>query len=356
MNVKHYFYWIDALRGLAALLVLLVHTRSVLFESYSLLSPESQNIYTKLLFALMSNGSIGVVIFFVLTGFLVGGGSINRVITNDFSSKEYVISRITRIGIPLFFASLFSFFSNRIVGNPVSIPQMLANCVGLNGIIASSINGVFWTLTYQIWFYIGLLGVLLICRNRNNQYLYGCILLILSLCVNIKLGIAWTIVILSGIISYRLKGTKLPTCIIVLSILLFFISIKLYDLCAPSKWRNYQQFSLIDRDALLVISGFALSIFVSQIVNIKPCKTFFVTLDKVLSSLSKFSYSLFLIHYPVLMLICHFVGKQSNINASTLIYMVGCMGLCILVSYLFYLLIERNCGKVKIFLISKFVS
>ena len=87
MNLKMYQHKyisdIQVLRGLAVLLV-------VLFHSYPSQFP---------------GGYLGVDIFFVISGYLVGGALFRNVIRNQFSFKIFILKRFTRL-FPAFFAML----------------------------------------------------------------------------------------------------------------------------------------------------------------------------------------------------------------------------------------------------------
>ena len=75
---KHRFITHDYLRVIVANLVVLGHLRALLFVDYHQLLPENQNISSKLFYLVTSSGHEAVIIFFVLSGFLVGGTTLNQ--------------------------------------------------------------------------------------------------------------------------------------------------------------------------------------------------------------------------------------------------------------------------------------
>ena len=90
---------IDGLRAMAILLVLLTHT----FQTVPGLS------YVRWNFELLKplfNGWVGVDLFFVLSGFLVGGQIIRSIEENSFSYKNFYLRRTFRI-LPTYFVVLF---------------------------------------------------------------------------------------------------------------------------------------------------------------------------------------------------------------------------------------------------------
>src|SRR5215813_3058612 len=65
--------YLDALRGIAALTVFLTHVRGSFFVKWSDLDAASQGPLNYALFVLTRLGRESVIIFFVLSGYLVGG-------------------------------------------------------------------------------------------------------------------------------------------------------------------------------------------------------------------------------------------------------------------------------------------
>src|ERR1700722_6088811 len=86
---------LDALRGVAALLVCIDHWRYLLFIDYPQLT-----FHRKLLFlpyAMCTMGHQAVVVFFVLSGYLVGGHVLRARETGRWSWSVYLIQRGVRL-------------------------------------------------------------------------------------------------------------------------------------------------------------------------------------------------------------------------------------------------------------------
>lgn len=66
--------WLDLIRGSSALLVCLGHLRNAMLVDYSTLV--HPNIAIKAFYALTSFGHQAVMVFFVLSGYFVGGGGV----------------------------------------------------------------------------------------------------------------------------------------------------------------------------------------------------------------------------------------------------------------------------------------
>ena len=73
-TTKVHYPWLDVMRFLAALMVVFCHSRNAFFLPYGELSPEQQTPFSMAFYALGRLGHEAVIVFFVLSGFLVGGG------------------------------------------------------------------------------------------------------------------------------------------------------------------------------------------------------------------------------------------------------------------------------------------
>src|SRR5690348_5650474 len=104
-RTSHY-EWLDLVRFLAALLVVSAHVRGTVFREYSALAADSRNLAVASFFALTRLGHEAVIVFFVLSGYLVGGRAFERIARGRFVPGEYAVDRITRIWIPLVLALL----------------------------------------------------------------------------------------------------------------------------------------------------------------------------------------------------------------------------------------------------------
>jgi peptidoglycan/LPS O-acetylase OafA/YrhL len=148
---------LDLIRGLAALLVVLVHVRQTAFVDYTALPPTTHGVSTALFYGLTRSGNEAVLVFFVLSGLLVGGQIVSRVMNGRFDWANYAIDRVSRIFLPLIPAVLISAALGYLVlGHWPGPLQMLANAFGLNGVVTETMieNRPLWSLAYEIWFYV----------------------------------------------------------------------------------------------------------------------------------------------------------------------------------------------------------
>ena len=93
---KH--YWLDWLRFAAALTVVVVHVRGALLLPFGSLPVEQRSLPVAALYLLTRIGNEAVVVFFVLSGFLVGGKAFERMA--DRKSTRLNSSHIQKSRMP----------------------------------------------------------------------------------------------------------------------------------------------------------------------------------------------------------------------------------------------------------------
>jgi len=169
--------WLDLLRTLAVCLVLLRHgTRT-----------GASGITEGFLGNLFVNGWVGVDLFFVLSGYLIASGLIRRSGENSrLFPKDYFKDRILRI-VPAYYAVLVlcavGFFPG---SNPASAYSFFAHLLFLQDYTGSDINVVFWSLGVEEKFYLlAPVIVLMLWRQTRMTAFVACcaaLLIISPLC------------------------------------------------------------------------------------------------------------------------------------------------------------------------------
>ena len=103
---------IDLLRFLAALFVTFGHARAMIFEDFD--RSEKLDLLKIGFYWVTSLGHASVIFFFVLSGYLVGGGILKSVLESRFDLLKFLINRMTRIWIVLLPGLIFVYFLNRV--------------------------------------------------------------------------------------------------------------------------------------------------------------------------------------------------------------------------------------------------
>ncbi|MCK7593977.1 acyltransferase family protein [Pseudomarimonas salicorniae] len=143
---RHRLLGLDALRGIAALSVLLYHYTTRFDQKHGHGEP--------LPFSFES-GFLGVNLFFAISGFVIFM-TLDRVRV----PADFVVSRFSRL-FPAFWAAIALTFTIEWLAQPLAQPiapgQALLNVFMLHGYFGvPSVDGVYWTLQVELFFYLGM--------------------------------------------------------------------------------------------------------------------------------------------------------------------------------------------------------
>lgn len=144
MDKKNTIYSVQALRGIAAILVLLFHYRVEVNKTFHGVGD-----------LLFINGSIGVDLFFLISGFIVFYVS-NRSNDGKDSAISFLIKRLCRI-IPPYYLITLCVAGNSLESWTETLKSMLF--IPLDGNFVGPVYGyarlyVGWTLNYEVFFYL----------------------------------------------------------------------------------------------------------------------------------------------------------------------------------------------------------
>lgn len=150
------FLELDALRGIAALAVLLYHFTTRYDEIYG---------HADLVFS-VDYGFVGVQIFFILSGFVIYM-SLERV----KSIKDFVKRRAKRL-YPVYWAAVLTTFAVVSIfglpGREVSLGSMMLNFLMFHGyLLVDNVDNVYWSLKVELTFYFWM-GLLLFFNKTQK--------------------------------------------------------------------------------------------------------------------------------------------------------------------------------------------
>ena len=133
---KHRIYWIDSLRGISALLVAFTHVTGLILEK--------DHVHNNMVYYSWMLGRIGVIVFFMISGFVIPYSLYNK------SIQQFVISRFFRL-YPAYWLSVIAVIA---VAGFVPLKQLLTNITMFQKLFGSEdLIGVYWTLQIELFFY-----------------------------------------------------------------------------------------------------------------------------------------------------------------------------------------------------------
>jgi peptidoglycan/LPS O-acetylase OafA/YrhL len=351
-----HYHWLDWLRFLAALMVVIGHTRFEHFTYYQYLYIQNKGLWSEALFLIPRFANEAVTVFFVLSGYLVGGKTLERAMNGKFDGFSYAIDRATRIWLPLIPCVIFTLAVTAIRGEKVNWTEGIGNILALQGVFCEAMlnNGSLWSLSYEIWFYIAALGFgTLMTRKAGTNPLFSIILLILVFAVFIKLNVTYLFVWAIGSLAFFYKPSRGHWYLFFLGLLLAICGALLSE--TKSEIKSFVcnfTISFIDRDYCRIMLAVGISLMLSVLVQLRPNTSELAIIESWGTKLAAWSYSLYLIHRPVLRLWSHWFGFQSYnqiSSVSIVMYFVKVLS-CLVAGWLFWLFFERHTDQLRRFL------
>ncbi|MGN5376476.1 acyltransferase family protein [Sphingomonas hankookensis] len=279
MKSKNEIYCLQAGRGIAACLVVLFHVNGLVS------SPQYWN--EQLLAGVFRFGHAGVEFFFVLSGFIMTLVH-QRDIGRASRIYNYAIKRIARI-YPLYWLVTLAVFALYFVSGNAK-HALLYNSIFLIGLHAESVLAVGWTLFHEITFYI-IFGILIL--NRKLGIVIFCIwmaLCITSVWMNFShyslqtINVNFMFGILAGIYFNKLKITH----VIMMISIFCFVAIGLEEVYVKA----------VDPELRSIMYGLASAFGIAAAVSAEKAGS--ISSPYSMRLLGDASYSLYLVHYPVI--------------------------------------------------------
>ncbi|CAN5703428.1 acyltransferase [soil metagenome] len=309
-------YKLDAWRGGAALLVVLEHARALFVRDFGEVA--SPTLAARTLYFVSGLGHAAVVVFFVLSGFFVGGSVRRTFAQNRWDWRIYLTARLSRLWIVLIPALILGyswdlsgmrlFPASPVYGGGFRFllpPDLAANLsptivlgnaaflteavpVGLHHppVPALGSNGPLWSLTYEFGYYLLFPFCLLAARRK---WAYG----IAALGLGLALG--WSVLALFPIwlMGAWLASSKPPAWAGGFKNRIAALTI-LGVVAAGHRWKY--AWHPVPWDLAL---GAAFTAYLATLLA-APSSRFPKALKSPVSSLANMSYSLYLAHLPFL--------------------------------------------------------
>jgi peptidoglycan/LPS O-acetylase OafA/YrhL len=299
--------WVDALRGYAILMVMMIHTSQLfLGDSFHL------NMITRL-------GDLGVTMFFIASSFTLFNSYKNRsIVDGKYAVYFFFVRRFFRIA-PLYYLSgvfyimIGIFYHSMWIQPPIDLIKIIANFTFLNGVYLPAINYIplgGWSVGVEMLFYLTIPFLFSRIKNIHTSLKYIIISILFSF--GIQLILYFTITNFTGDSWISLRGWYLyfwfPNQFPVFCFgifLFFFIQIKiiykewmlaialiLFVLLSLVNFEITFPRFLIQREYLysIVFCIFAFTI----------SKTKFTFMVKPINKLGQVSFSAYLMHFIVI--------------------------------------------------------
>ena len=349
------------IRGLAALEVCLGHTRAFFLVDYA---QTKGGVAAKLFYTISGLHHQAVMIFFVLSGFLVGGSVIRAHQRGSWSWNGYLLRRLCRLWIVIVPALLLTLFWD-VLGahnNPAAYagalrPQLLSGpdaAYDLSGqafvgnlfflqtvaVTTYGSNGPLWSLANEFWYYLLFpLGLQAVLANQSWKMRLMAIAVIAAIVsflpvVMVEYGLIWLFGVAAFLALDHRPTSRLLTSwpVGVGSVCLLAVTL----LASRAQWWFGNDFLI----------GVAFAAAVPWLARAGTTSRLYRRSGFVLS---EFSYTLYLVHFPLLawLYFTFAAPAQLPLGGHALAVMASALALVLVYAWAVWWLFERNTDRLR---------
>lgn len=321
------FGYIDAMRAIAALSVLLVHVAGYLLRQAD--APQAVLALREYVLNFIDLGLFGVALFFFISGYVVPFSLLKGQNLSDFWVHRifrlyppFWISLVAVIGVETYcMGERGAFSSSQVLANLTMVPQIFG---------AEPMSGIYWTLFVEMLFYVAC-SLLYACGLLGKLHVTAAIALGLSastavpVFLNETLATGLPVKYLPLHLSYLFAGTLVRLCLQDSSCrrwrLLSAVLVVQVALCALATGVMFDGppgFGFFTRRAIFVA-------YVAACLCFILCVTLRMPNPPFLLRLGASSYSLYLLHWPVVVvLVALLPGGTAEITVPLLLLSILC--------------------------------
>lgn len=350
---------LSLLRGVAALEVAAGHLRSELYPGLRGMADPTIGFQA---FAFLTGfAHQAVIVFFLISGWLVGGSLLNR-LGQPQSLANYAIDRITRLWTVLVPTLLLILLIGLGVGavlpgplsftpaNDYSALAFAGNLLGLQTILLPNFGGNYalWSLAYESWYYVQfpLLALALFGHGTWRRLGSAAAFILLVMLLPEMLSLYFILWLLGAAFS-RLElhcgnGTRWMLGLLTAALFSYYRLTGSTNELVPA---SFVQDLICSIPLLLLLSS------LHQTVNTHSPR--FTRTNRLANVLSDFSFTLYVTHLPLIFLAKHIgsvtLERQQLVPGATSDYLIYTATLLVLMlgAYGFYWLFERNTYRIR---------
>jgi peptidoglycan/LPS O-acetylase OafA/YrhL len=363
---------LDLIRGVAACAVAASHWRNLFFKDYEQLP--GAGVLRKGFYGLCGLGHQAVIVFFVLSGFVICNSIHTSLRKGTWSWRQYLVSRLTRLwvvlvpaiilGVALDNVGIVTLPGNGIYGQPgfghiltgserdhLGAGVILGNLLFLQTILVPTLgsNSPLWSLANEFWYYMSFpLLVLSLRSGQSNpaRILQG------SIGIFLLVFAGWGI---SSYFSIWLMGCGAYYAAHVFSslsqkrFLVFFSSgcLMTLGLLLIARGHSLRAISDFGMDFVLGLA-IAVALFGAASIKLMPG---LAVLAKAGMALAKPSYSLYVLHLPFFIFVASRLFKANadrwNPDVKHLLFGLGIAICCMIYVVILYLVAEARTDRVR---------
>jgi peptidoglycan/LPS O-acetylase OafA/YrhL len=313
--------FLDLSRWICCWIVFLGHLRNPLFLGYEAVASEDRNLLVAIWYFVTGWFGEAVIVFFVLSGYLVGAVSLAKASVGRFNVSDYAIDRFSRVFLPFAPALLLTalcdsagmhlfgglgFYDNshpmlhaKIAGayfeNFLTLKNFLANLLMAQTIVTPPFgsNGPLWTISLEFWFYVlgGLVAASITFDDRGRRLAALALTAVLATALGPGFFLNYMGLWLIGAAVGFISAPALERPILsIVSLLAGLVAMRFAK-------------GLFEHTGALGLRNYVIAIlFAWVLLSLRSCSLGMLQSARAFNAFAaSFSYSLYLIHFPLML-------------------------------------------------------
>ncbi len=342
---------LDAVRGLAAIAVFLGHWRTFWWPHYN---AGATSLPVRLGYFLTGFPHEAVIVFFVLSGFLVGGSVLRSI--GKWQWRGYLITRLSRLWTVLIPALVIGGALDVWGGRNLGLPFYTGHSVAIYWDVAARLspatfacnalflqtinceplgsNGVLWSLANEFWYYLIFPMIVLAIFGKERLIIRIAYLALAAVClvfVGRSIAFLFVIWLMGAAISVvpRLKLPRWQVLCLQTGLLLVAIGGALFSRFAKGLAADF-------------VLGVTFSAFVWAIASSEGRAASMYA--RISGFISAMSYTLYLVHLPALVFVSSYL-IQTKLSIPLMGFISA--GIVAVYSYILYFVFEKRTPQVR---------
>ena len=353
---------LDAIRAIAAVAVLLMHARHLLLIDW--VDVKQKSIPLGVLYGTSDFGHQAVIVFFVLSGFLIGPGVLRSIHAKRWSSSRYFLRRFFRLEVVLLpalflclawdFSGIHLFGLGGIYGGhenyyPIgyniwarlSFPIFWGNAAFLQTLRVPTLgsDSPLWSLTNEFWYYMLFPSIVLLCSSIHGKLarsFYAILAFMIAWLVGTAILLYFPIWVMGAAVFYVPKLTasnRLRGAMLVISAVVFGCT----TILAHHYWKN----ALVADYCMST----AFSIFLYFLIN--HASEVGSVYSKISHEMASSSYTLYVVHTPFIVFIAVWIGGRWVPTALHATYEILILVAAWIYAHLIHMVFEAHTDQIR---------
>ncbi|MEZ0601037.1 acyltransferase family protein [Paraburkholderia sp. IW21] len=352
---------LDLIRALAAGAVCISHLRNLMFVDYR--SSAGIGLAGKAFYFISNYGHTAVIVFFLLSGYFVGGSVLRQVEAGTWNWQRYLSERMSRLWIVLVPALLLTLFWDRmgiaLVGGPFYLgtegtfdqqinvashlgqATLLCNLAFLQTLTCGTYgsNGPLWSLANEFWYYMWFPACYVLMRQRRGLSAIAAGVLALGTMVafpSLLSGFGlWLLGVVLVVLEKRFPARSTRTGLPWFTLASGAVFLAALVLSRMFLWNS---------DWIVGVPCFVfLRCILWENVRLRPAP-----ISRLAVLFSGFSYSLYLTHFSFILFVAAVMfGQRIQFDGRGALVFVTMLVVCYVYAFAVYLLFEQNTKRVQ---------